>query len=85
MSSNLPVIITDRNELDALCRAWLGYDSGKVEWLQRENERLQAVANAARAFAADETFYTYNVPTQRLYDDLKAKLAAYEGALEPPE
>lgn len=49
MSSNLPVIISDRNELDALCRAWLGFDSAIVERLRQEAEAGRVLYEAVDA------------------------------------
>jgi hypothetical protein len=56
MDSNnkLPVLIANVQELDALCRAWLGYDSAVVERLEAELDRLRAIEGAARAYAAVE-------------------------------
>lgn len=78
------VIISDRNELDALCRAWLGYDSATVERLQRENELLVAVLDTMRAIANDQDTPGYSGDSK--WESLKAvaqdALAAYERAGE---
>lgn len=56
MSSNLPVIISDRNELDALCRAWLGFDSATVERLQSEAEAGHALYAALKQHHKNDVF-----------------------------
>lgn len=56
MSSNLPVIISDRNELDALCRAWLGFDSATVERLQREAAAGRVLYDALKQHHENDIF-----------------------------
>jgi hypothetical protein len=89
-ADRLPVLIANVQELDALCRAWLGYDSAGVERLETELDRLRAIEDAARVAAdmtvipvGERTFGKVSVRVMGIRKVLRDALAAYDATELP--